>query len=250
MATETNLIIPTLEEEIKDTLNSLEEVKQKIEIAKQQANLNQNCRLVAVSKTKSSLLIKSCFEAGQLHFGENYVQELIEKAAQLPKEIKWHFIGHLQSKKIKSICAIENLDFIETVDSVKLAIELNKRWPTSRPPLKYFIQINTSGEQSKSGISPSEVVETTRSIINSTPNLKFCGFMTIGEFIANPDPNHQPDFECLVNCKERICNELNIPFQQLELSMGMSHDFELAIKFGSTNVRVGSLIFGERKKKQ
>lgn len=214
-------------------------------------------RLVAVSKTKPVEYIIQAYEEGQRHFGENYVQELEEKAnnrdiLEKCKDIRWHFIGHLQSNKVNKILPLPNLYLIETVDSVKLATQLNKNWPKFGPAgskLTIMIQVNTSRETEKNGIDPSEVPTVVNHVLNECTNLKLDGLMTIGQFGYDLSRGPNPDFLCLRKCREELCNELNLSWKDVGLSMGMSDDFEHAIDLGSTNVRVGSSIFGHRPKK-
>lgn len=203
-------------------------------------------RLVAVSKTKPAEALKEAYDAGQRTFGENYVQEMVDKAPQLPADIRWHFIGHLQSNKVKTVLeAVPNLAMVETVDTAKLADKLNKAIEVmKRPePLAIMIQVNTSGEESKHGIQPGEVVALARHVHTKCPHLCLAGLMTIGQ----PDYSSRPEnFDCLVACRAELCKDLGLPLEQIELSMGMSGDFEQAIAMGSTNIRVGSTIFGSR----
>nr|GMC89808.1 proline synthase co-transcribed bacterial homolog protein-like [Ipomoea batatas] len=203
-------------------------------------------RVVAVSKTKPASLIRQVYDSGHRCFGENYVQELVDKAPQLPEDIEWHFIGNLQSNKVKPLLTgVPNLAMVETVDDEKIANQLNRVVGNiGRKPLKVFVQVNTSGEETKSGVEPSACVDLVKHISSSCPNLEFSGLMTIGM----PDYTSTPEnFKTLANCRSEVCNALGIAEEQCELSMGMSGDFELAIEMGSTNVRVGSTIFGARE---
>eukprot|EP00300_Choanocystis_sp_HF-7_P012899 c18081_g1_i1.p1 GENE.c18081_g1_i1~~c18081_g1_i1.p1 ORF type:complete len:226 (-),score=43.54 c18081_g1_i1:144-821(-) len=205
-------------------------------------------RLVAVSKTKPAELVRECYDAGQIHFGENYVQEIVDKAPHLPTDIKWHFIGHVQTNKCKKLVQIPNLWMVESVDSTKLSRELNNACKATRPqnPLNVLVQVNTSGEESKSGCDPSECVEITSNILQECPYLKFCGLMTIGRLHSTGDA----DFLLLSDLKKKLCDTLGLNPVPFELSMGMSADMENAIAHGSTFVRVGSAIFGEREKQK
>ncbi|KAG5884582.1 hypothetical protein JTB14_032676 [Gonioctena quinquepunctata] len=213
--------------------------------------------LVAVSKTKPVNLIVAAYEEGQRHFGENYVQELEEKASneiilETCKDIKWHYIGHLQSNKVNKVLGIPNIHSIETVDSQKLAATLNKNWPKFGTPdskMKIMLQVNTSGEEEKNGIPPTEICNVTKFVLDECSNLHLEGLMTIGKFGYNPEDGPNPDFLCLKNCRDEICQNLGLDWKNVGLSMGMSDDYEHAIELGSTNVRVGSSIFGFRPKK-
>ncbi|PAA94604.1 hypothetical protein BOX15_Mlig010458g3, partial [Macrostomum lignano] len=175
-------------------------------------------RLVAVSKTKPISDIVAAYSAGQRHFGENYVQELYEKShspeiqSQCP-DIRWHFIGHCQSKNVKRLS-----------------------------------QVNTSNEEQKYGCQPNQVVGLAGHLLENCPAISLAGLMTIGSLEASHQAEDgNADFERLVLCRRELTAALKLGGEeQLELSMGMSSDFELAIKMGSTNVRVGSTIFGER----
>ncbi|KAL6058086.1 Pyridoxal phosphate homeostasis protein [Balamuthia mandrillaris] len=230
-----------------DVAHNLQTVKQQISDLCQKLTLHKEPRLVAISKKKPASFIKACFEeTGHVYFGENYVQELVDKAKQLPTELQWHFVGHLQSNKCKQLCAIPNLHMVETVDSVKLAKALNKAaaaaTETRTSPLNVMVQINTSSEDTKSGTTPETCVEVVEEVIQTCPNLRFCGLMTIGR----PGPSPEIDFRLLRDCRKRLCEKLQLNEEEVELSMGMSSDYLTAIEEGSTNVRVGSSIFGAR----
>ena len=208
-------------------------------------------RLVAVSKTKTPEIIHAAYTHGQRHFGENYVQELVEKAnhqllSQL--DIRWHFIGHLQRNKCNTLASVPNLWAVETVDSDRLATQLDSSWKKSGSErrLKVFVQVNTSAEDSKSGCSPGAVPELVKHIVNTCGCLEFCGLMTIGRTGHDYSVGPNPDFDCLLQCKKVICEQGIVMTGDVELSMGMSADYEEAIAAGSTNVRVGSSIFGSR----
>jgi len=193
-------------------------------------------------------MLLACYKDNHRVFGENYVQELVEKAGVLPNDIQWHFIGHLQSNKTKLILSIPNLAMVETVDSLKLAKALNKSAAELRKqPLNIMVQVNTSGEDTKSGANPKDAIELVGSIMKECPSLKVSGLMTIGRPGSPPD---QPDFKFLAELKKQICEKYSIDTEEFELSMGMSNDFERAIEFGSTSVRVGSNIFGVREPKK
>ena len=206
-------------------------------------------RIVAVSKTKSVEDILKAYEAGQHHFGENYVPELRQKASDarlVSLNIKWHFIGHLQSNKCNMLCAVPNLYMVECVDSEHLATKLDgcvKRLELLGP-LRVMVQVNTSGEDNKSGYHPDTCVQLVNHVIAKCPNLQLCGLMTIGRLGHDYAVGPNPDFECLLRCRSVISKETGR--NDLELSMGMSADYVEAIKAGSTSVRVGTSIFGAR----
>ncbi|KAF6084711.1 pyridoxal phosphate binding protein [Phyllostomus discolor] len=198
-------------------------------------------RLVAVSKTKPADMVVEAYSHGQRTFGENYV------LSSCP-EIKWHFIGHLQKQNVNKLMAVPNLFMLETLDSAKLADKVNSSWQKKGSPerLKVMVQVNTSGEESKHGLPPSETVAVVEHINAKCPGLEFVGLMTIGSFGHDLSQGPNPDFQMLSSLREELCKKLNIPTERVELSMGMSTDFQHAIEVGSTNVRIGSTIFGER----
>ncbi|KAG2624648.1 hypothetical protein PVAP13_3KG379662 [Panicum virgatum] len=163
-----------------------------------------------------------------------------------PRILKWHFIGNLQSNKARALLAgVPNLHMVESVDDEKIANRLDRVVADlGRKPLKVLVQVNTSGEESKFGVDPSGCAELAKHVKLSCPNLVFSGLMTIGMLDYSSTPEN---FKTLANCRKEVCKELGIPEEQCELSMGMSADFEQAIEMGSTNVRVGSTIFGARE---
>ncbi|TPX34583.1 alanine racemase [Synchytrium microbalum] len=230
--------------------DNIKEIKTRIDAACLKAGRETQPRLVAVSKTKPLSDLMAAYDAGHRHFGENYVRdqqvnELQEKAAILPRDIQWHFIGHLQSNKSKILAAIPNLYMLETIDGIKKADAMNKVLDARTTPLQVFMQVNTSGEESKGGIEPAEVLDVATHILDKCPKLKLAGLMTIGA-PENGDKDPNPDFVTLQSCRDKILESLKDRLSTLELSMGMSDDFENATKAGSTNVRVGSKIFGAR----
>lgn len=220
-------------------------------------------RLVAVSKLKpaNDILALHQSEACHSHFGENYAQELSEKAKVLPRTIDWHFIGGLQTTHCKTLAKIPNLWAVSSVDAPKKARALNKargdaiaaatpELPVAR--LNVHVQVNTSGEESKSGCAPGrETVDLCRAIETECPNLRLLGLMTIGAIArskATTPENENDDFVALREQRDLVVKELGLD-RELELSMGMSEDFEGAIAMGSGEVRVGSTIFGARPPK-
>jgi len=233
----------TVEEvDIQEVQNRLRKIKEEISELSRSLGLTKEPRLVAVSKTKPPALVKACYDAGHLYFGENYVQEFVEKAAKLPADIKWHFIGHIQSNKCKLLASVPNLSVIETVHDLKLAKALDKAFSSSTEPVDVMVQVKTSSEETKSGIAPLEVADLVREIKACCKHLRVIGLMTIGELGGSP----LEDFRKLRECRRVVSERLNVNESDLELSMGMSGDFKIAIQEGSTNVRVGSSIFGER----
>ncbi|XP_051157940.1 pyridoxal phosphate homeostasis protein [Leptopilina boulardi] len=214
--------------------------------------------LVAASKLKPPDDIIEAYNAGQKHFGENYVNELVEKAndqkiLEQCKEIRWHYIGHLQRNKINKILGIKNLFIIETVDSEKLASALDVGWmkfsKNDDSKLKIMVQINTSNEAEKNGCKIEEAPSLVKYVLENCKYLEFVGLMTIGQYGYDLSKGQNPDFLSLVECRKNVCQELGLDQKNVQLSMGMSSDYEHAIELGSTSVRVGTSIFGERPKK-
>ena len=201
----------------------------------------ENVRLLAVSKTKPVQAIEEAIRAGQCAFGENYVQEGVEKVAYFSgnKLLEWHFIGPLQSNKSRLVA--EYFDWIQTVDRFKIAERLNDQRPEHLRPLNVLIQINISDESSKSGIQPEEMFSLAEKI-SQFPRLKLRGLMAI------PKPESEPEQQKIVLRKMKdLFNRLQQRFESVDtLSMGMSDDMASAIECGSTMVRIGTAIFGER----
>jgi PLP dependent protein len=232
--------------------------------------ISKQPRLVAVSKLKPASDILSLVQASSphLHFGENYVQELQEKAGLLPRSVRWHFIGGLQSNKCKELARdVPNLWAVESVDSVKKAQLLNKgrgemlerqngRVGEDRnSKLRVFVQVNTSGEESKAGLEPgsSDLLDLCKFVINECQHLQLQGFMTIGAIArsqASTPETENEDFVSLRDARDEMAKKLDRKPEDFELSMGMSEDFEAAIVQGSDEVRVGSTIFGQRPPKK
>lgn len=200
-------------------------------------------RLIAVSKRKPAEAIQKAIEAGATDFGENYVQEAVEKIDSIGKSAAtWHFIGHLQSNKAK--IAVPYFDFIHTVDSVKLGREINKQAKKNNKVQNILIQINIGYEDSKSGTSPESSLELIRELSNFE-HISIQGLMGMPPYL--PDPEDVRDyFKKMAVIRKNISLE-NLPRVEMNhLSMGMSNDFKVAIEEGSTMVRVGTSIFGRR----
>ena len=200
-----------------------------------------NAKLIAVSKTKPIGAVLEAYAAGQRLFGENYVQELIGKteATQgVVSDIEWHFIGHLQTNKVRDVALIPNC-VIQTVDSDRLARRLNDARSDNLDPLRVMIQINTSGESTKSGCTAEDAIELAQTIM-TLPRLRLIGLMTIG---APSSP--EASFRALVDARNAI-ERIIKPEERLKLSMGMSTDYQLAVQMGADYVRIGTAIFGER----
>ena len=199
-------------------------------------------RLVAVSKTKPAEAVIEAAHAGQLIFGENYVQEFQVKAAQVMEPVEWHFIGALQSNKVKYLAGL--VAMIHSVDRLSLALEIEKQWGKLGKVCDILVEVNVAGEETKSGTTTAEAVQLVRDIAK-LPHLHIKGLMTMPPFYDEPELA-RPYFRTLRQLSEIISAE-NIPHVQMdELSMGMSGDFEVAIEEGATLVRVGTAIFGYR----
>lgn len=260
-------------------LQSISSIHARISTTCKSQNISKPPRLVAVSKLKPATDILALHQppsdisssTPQLHFGENYVQELQEKSKLLPKSIRWHFIGGLQSNKCAQLAkSVHSLWAVESVDSVKKAQLLDKGRAQrneelqkeqdgnavggTEEKLRIFVQVNTSGEESKSGVEPKseDLLSLCKTIRDECSNLKLQGLMTIGAIARSKATTAETENEDFINLRENrdwVAKELGISKEDLELSMGMSEDFESAIRQGSDEVRVGSTIFGERPPK-
>ena len=221
------------------------EINTNVYSAKKNANRdNETVKVIAVSKTHPTDYIIKAIDAGINIFGENYAQEMRDKYLELEnlkiKQPEWHFIGHLQNNKVKYIAPF--VDYIHSVDSLKLAEEINKQAFKNNRKIKIMLQLNTSGELSKSGCEPDEALEIATDILKFT-NLELKGLMTIGSF--TDDENQQKkEFNILKNSLKEINEKLGLNLK--ELSMGMSHDYMNAISEGATMVRIGTAFFGNR----
>ena len=199
--------------------------------------------LVAVSKTKPVEDIMGLYDKGQKDFGENYVQELVEKEALLPKDIRWHFIGHLQSNKVKYIAPFVYL--IHGVDSFKLLKEIGKQGSKLQRNIKVLLQVHIAQEETKFGLDEKELDEIMQNqIAQPLAHVDICGLMGMASFSDDAEKVGN-EFETLKALYDQYKN-VSKPFSVL--SMGMSGDYKLAIEKGSNTVRIGSLLFGERTK--
>jgi PLP dependent protein len=201
----------------------------------------RNVTLVAVSKTKPVEDILELYDLGQRDFGENYVQELVDKAEQLPKDIRWHFIGHLQSNKVKYIAPFVHL--IHGVDSLKLLKEINKQAEKNNRVIDCLLQVHIAQEETKFGFDEHELNDLFNNLtIEPLNNIKTCGLMGMASFTDYMNKVRN-EFRHLKN----IFDKLTIHHSLFTiLSMGMSSDYKIAIEEGSNMVRIGSLLFGER----
>lgn len=207
--------------------------------------------LVAVSKTKTAEDILELYEMGHRDFGENYVQELTEKHLILPKDIRWHFIGHLQSKKVKYIAPFIHL--IHGVDSFKLLEEINKQGIKNKRIINCLLQVHIAQEETKFGLSEVELDELFKSLpayvaVDGLANVRIRGLMGMASFTEDLN-KVQLEFKYLSALFDKYSGITTSHSEMQILSMGMSADYKIAMEEGSTMVRIGSLIFGEREQK-
>ncbi|HQR92333.1 MAG: YggS family pyridoxal phosphate enzyme [Sphingobacteriia bacterium 39-39-8] len=203
---------------------------------------NKQVALVAVSKTKPQEDIQELYALGQRDFGENYVQELVEKEAVLPKDIHWHFIGHLQSNKVKYIAPFVHL--IHGVDSFKLLVEINKQAAKNNRVISVLLQMHIAKEETKFGMDAEELKAALEGA-NSLSNIKIIGLMGMASF-SDDLRVVQPEFAYLNGLYQDCIKLKSSNIDCSVLSMGMSGDYQLAIENGSNMVRIGSLLFGAR----
>lgn len=201
-------------------------------------------QLLAVSKTKPASDLRLAFEAGQTQFGENYLQEALDKQQQLSDlNIQWHFIGPIQSNKTRPIA--EHFDWVHSVERLKVAQRLSNQRPDSMAELNVCLQVNISGEASKSGVSANELLPLAKQVAE-LPHLTLRGLMVIPQATDNPE-HQQQQFSKV----KALFDQLKSEYDSVDtLSMGMSGDLEVAVEQGSTMVRIGTAIFGARNKRE
>lgn len=199
--------------------------------------------LIAVSKTKPVEMMEEAIKAGVRTFGENKVQEIVKKQPFLPEDIDWHLIGHLQRNKVRQIAG--RVSMIHSVDSVRLAEQIQKEYDLKRITAKILVEVNVAREESKFGFLPEEAEDAIRKMAQ-LPNIQVCGLMTIAPFTDNPEENRVHFYnlrKLLVDINAQNIDNISMR----ELSMGMTGDYEVAIEEGATFVRVGTGIFGSRQ---
>lgn len=224
-----------------DIKKNMAEIRERMDTAAKKAHRDPaSVVLVAVSKRHSVEAIVEAYEAGQRDFGENYAQELRDKSKELAelKDIRWHFIGNLQRNKIKYVA--DSVSLLETVDSVRLVEELDKHAQKHNRIIECLIQVNVGEEEQKSGCTAEDAADILEAI-KASKNLKPAGLMTIPPWDLESEQT-RIYFKTLKKLREEMGGVEVLP----HLSMGMSHDFEVAIEEGATYVRVGTAIFGER----
>ncbi len=215
-------------------------------ISRLEAQLDQHhCKLIAVSKTKPPETIMEAYSSGFRRFGENRVQELVDKQQQLPKDIEWHMIGHLQRNKVKYLAPFVSM--IHGVDNPKLLREINKQAGKAQRIIPCLLQVHIAQEESKFGFKLEELPELLKSgVFEGLEHVHILGLMGMATF-TNDRQQIQGEFRNLKKLFQQLDSMDSPPnFQMKELSMGMSNDFEIALEEGSTMVRIGSSIFGAR----
>ncbi len=198
--------------------------------------------LIAVSKTKPVEMLREAYDAGVRDFGENKVQEILEKVPQLPSDIRWHMIGHLQKNKVRQV--IDKVVLIHSVDSIALAEQIEKEAEKKELDIDILLEVNVAGEESKFGFAPEEVEEAVRTIAKF-PHVHIKGLMTIAPFVENSEENRdvfQKLYQLNIDMKSKNIDNVNMTV----LSMGMTGDYEVAIEEGADMIRVGTGIFGVR----
>jgi len=226
---------------ISDNINS---IREKISRACARAGRSSSeITLLAVGKTFPSSAVREAVEAGVADVGENYVQELLSKRRDLSgSDVRWHFIGHLQSNKVKNVAPW--IHMIHAVDSTALAIEIDRRAAKAGRVIECLLEVNTTGESTKFGVAPGEVTALVRGLAYCD-NISLGGLMTIGPFLPDPEGS-RPMFRRLRELKDEIGSLAQANVTMRHLSMGMTGDFEVAIDEGATLIRIGTAIFGPR----
>ncbi len=223
--------------------NRLQDILATIQSARATSQYQQLVKLLAVSKAQPASAIREAYVAGQTLFGENYLQEALDKQADLADlPIEWHFIGPIQSNKTQPIA--QNFAWVHSVDRLKIAQRLNDARPAGLPPLQICIQVNVSNEESKSGVEPGEL-ENLAQAITALPRLKLRGLMAIPAPTLDTN-QQQAQFKQVRQCYDALCAK---GLALDTLSIGMSDDYPVAIAEGATIVRVGSALFGARATK-
>lgn len=222
--------------------HSLDEIRNRITLLESRYHrVAGSVALMAVSKTKPASAVQAAYEAGQRHFGENHLQDALTKLDALPNlDIVWHFIGPIQSNKTRPIA--ERFAWVHSVDRDKIARRLNDQRPADAPPLNVCIQVNVSGEATKSGVAPEQVCELA-TVIQALPRLRLRGLMAIPKPAADLAEQRQPFARLRAMLSTLEASGLDVD----TLSMGMTDDMEAAIAEGSTMVRIGTAIFGARE---
>lgn len=222
---------------------NLQEVERRIAAACERTGRNkEDVTLIAVSKTKPVAMLQEAYDYGIRTFGENKVQEITKKIPDMPDDVAWHMIGHLQRNKVKYI--VGKVALIHSVDCFRLAEEINIQAKKAKTIVPILVEVNAANEESKFGVHPEDVKELVRQI-SELDSVRVMGLMTIAPYVTDPEEN-RPYFKQIRELSVDIASE-NIDNVSMDiLSMGMTGDFEIAIEEGATMVRVGTGIFGER----
>lgn len=224
-------------------LDNFKEVEENIREACERVGRDPDeVTLIAVSKTKPVEMLQEAYDFGTRIFGENKVQEIVEKYEALPKDIHWHMIGHLQRNKVKYI--IDKVELIHSVDSVRLAETIEKEAAKKGLTARILLEVNVAEEESKFGLKVDEVEDVIEKI-SEFSHIKVCGLMTIAPFVENPEEN-RPYFQRLRKLSVDIGAKKVDNVTMSILSMGMTNDYEVAVEEGATMVRVGTGLFGAR----
>ena len=222
---------------------NLREVEERIAKACERVGRDKNeVTLIAVSKTKPVEAIREAMEYGAVHFGENKVQEIVDKYETISEPLNWHMIGHLQRNKVKYI--VDKVVLIHSVDSLRLAEQIHEEAKKKQVIVPILIEVNVAGEESKFGVKPEETFDLIKQI-SLLSNVKIMGLMTIAPFVSNPEDNRvhfKKLYELNIDIKSKNIDNVCMDV----LSMGMTGDYEVAVEEGATMVRVGTGIFGER----
>ena len=222
---------------------NLRGVEKRIEEACKRSNRDpKEVTLIAVSKTKPVEMLQEVYDAGARNFGENKVQEIMDKYDHLPQDIHWHMIGHLQRNKVKYI--VDKVQMIHSVDSLRLAETIDKEAKKKNVTVPILIEVNVAEEDSKFGLSLEEVTALAEEI-SKLSNIRVCGLMTVAPFVEDPEENREV-FRSLKKLSVDIAAKNINNVTMSVLSMGMTNDFEVAVEEGATMVRVGTAIFGAR----
>ena len=228
---------------MEDFRKNLETIEENIQAACDRVGRSRDeVTLIAVSKTKPVSDLEAVYELGARHFGENKVQELVDKIEVMPKDIKWHMIGHLQRNKVKYI--VDKVSLIHSVDSLRLAQEISKQAVKKDVNVDVLIEINIGNEDSKFGVSADEVKKLVRETA-ILPNISVKGLMCVAPYVVDSEEN-RAFFHKIKDLSVDIMSENIDNVSMSILSMGMSNDYEVAIEEGATMVRIGSNLFGKR----
>ena len=223
---------------------NLDKVEKKIDAAcSRSGRAREDVTLIAVSKTKPVEMLREAYDSGCRDFGENKVQELVEKYDRMPDDVRWHMIGHLQRNKVKYI--VDKVYMIHSVDSLKLAEEISKEAVKKNVTVSILVEVNVAGEETKFGTTADEAVSLVENIVK-LPNILVKGLMTIAPYVENSEENRLYFAKLKQIYVDIIHKNIDNVFME-ELSMGMTGDYEVAIEEGATYIRVGTGIFGERQ---